>query len=59
MSLMMFFYIKINIKTNLLEECVNFVDNTKKQNNYFKLIMFLFVIIMFFVFKDTIIRMQV
>ena len=23
---------KMNIKTNLLEECVNFVDNTKKRN---------------------------
>ena len=27
----------MNIKTNLLEEYVNFVDNTKKQNNYFKM----------------------
>ena len=26
----------MNIKTNLLEEYVNFVDNTKKQNKYFK-----------------------
>ena len=24
---------KMNIKTNLLEEYVNFVDNTKKRNN--------------------------
>ena len=40
----------MNIKTNLLEEFVNFVDNTKKQNKYFKKIMFLIVIIMFFVF---------
>ena len=32
---------KMNIKTNLLEEYVNFVDNTKKQNKYFKLFLFL------------------
>ena len=25
----------MNIKTNLLEDYVNFVDNTKKQNKYF------------------------
>ena len=37
----------MNIKTNLLEEYVNFVDNTKKQNKYFKLFLFLIVIIMF------------
>ena len=37
----------MNIKTNLLEEYVNFVDNTKKQNKYFKLSLFLIVIIMF------------
>ena len=49
----------MNIKTNLLEEYVNFVDNTKKQNKYFKIIMFLIVIIIFFVFIYTIIRMQV
>ena len=49
----------MNIKTNLLEDYVNFVDNTKKQNEYFKIIMFLFVIIMFFVFIYTIVRMQV
>ena len=48
----------MDIKTNLLEEYVNFVDNTKKQNKYFKIIMFLIVIIMFFVFIYTIIRMQ-
>ena len=28
---------KMNIKTNLLEEYVNFVDNTKEQNKYFKI----------------------
>ena len=27
---------KMNIKTNLLEEYVDFVDTTKKQNTYFK-----------------------
>ena len=49
----------MNSKTNLLEENVNFIDNTKKQNIYFKIIIFLIVIIMFFVFIYTIIRMQV
>ena len=29
---------KMNIKTNLLEEIVKFVDNTKKQNKDFKII---------------------
>ena len=38
---------KMNIKTNLLEEYVNFVDNTKKQNKYFKLFLFLIAIIVF------------
>ena len=28
---------KMNIKTNLLGEYVNFVDNTKKQNKYIKI----------------------
>ena len=37
----------MNIKTNLLEEYVNFVDNTKKQNKYFKIIIILNVIIIF------------
>ena len=37
----------MNIKTNLLEEYVNFVDNTKKQNKYLKIFLFLVVIIMF------------
>ena len=36
----------MNIKTNLLEEYVNFVDNTKKQNKYFKVSIILIVIIM-------------
>ena len=38
---------KMNIKTNLIEEYVNFVDNTKKQNKYFKIFIILIVIIMF------------
>ena len=37
----------MNIKTNLLEEYVNFVDNTKKQNKYFKIFIILIVTIMF------------
>ena len=40
----------MNIKTISLEEYVNFVDNTKKQNKYFKINMFLIVIIMFLFF---------
>ena len=35
----------MNIKANLLGENMNFVDNTKKQKKYFKIIMFLFAII--------------
>ena len=31
----------MNIKTNLLEDYVNFVDNTKKQHKYFTIIIFL------------------
>ena len=38
---------QMNNKTNLLKEYVNFVDNTKKQNKYFKIIIFVLVIIMF------------
>ena len=38
---------KMNIKTNLLEEYVNFVDKTKKQNKYFEIFLFLIAIIMF------------
>ena len=37
----------MNIKTNLLEEYVNFVDNTKKQNKYSKIFLFLIAIIVF------------
>ena len=43
----------MNIKTHLLEEYVNFVDNTKNQNKYFKIIIILIVtilcLILFFV----------
>ena len=35
----------MHIRTNLLEEHVNFVDNTNKQNKYFKTILLLFVVI--------------
>ena len=38
---------KVNIKTNLFEKYVNFVDNTKKQNMHFKIITFLIAIIVF------------
>ena len=36
----------MNIKTNLLEDYVNFVDNTKKQSKYFKIFIFLFMVIL-------------
>ena len=36
----------MNIKTNLIEEYVNFVDTTKKQNRYFERISILFVVIL-------------
>ena len=36
----------MNIKTKLLEEYVNFVADTKKQNKYFKAFLFVIVIIM-------------
>ena len=36
----------MDIKTNLLEEYVNFVDSTKKQNKYFKTVIVSFVIIL-------------
>ena len=46
---------KMNIKTKLLEEYVNFVNNTKKQKIYFKIILFLNAIIMFlFLFQPRI-----
>ena len=41
----------MNIKTNLLEDYLNFVDTTKKQNTYFEIILFLLAIIVsFFLF---------
>ena len=46
----------MDIKTNLLEDYVNFVDTTKKQNKYLKKILSLIVIIIvlflfYFLFK--------
>ena len=35
----------MNIKTNLVEDFVDCVDNTAKQNTYFKIVIALFVII--------------
>ena len=35
----------MNIKTNLLEEYVSFVDNTKKRKKYFEINIILFVVI--------------
>ena len=35
----------MDIKTNILEDYVNFVDTTKKQNKYFKIILSLIVIV--------------
>ena len=37
---------KMNLKTNLLEDYVNFVDLTKKQNRYFKKFIIFFVVIL-------------
>ena len=39
----------MNNKTNSLEEYVNFVDNTKKQNKYFKISIISIAIIMFLI----------
>ena len=41
---------EMKIKTNLIEEYVNFVDNTRKQNTYSKIVMFLFTLPYIFVF---------
>ena len=46
----------MNIKTILLEEYVNFVDITKKQNIYFKnfiilIVIFIFLFLIFVLFK--------
>ena len=47
----------MNNKTNLLEDYLNFVDSTKKQNAYSERVMFLFAIItslfLFFSFSNT------
>ena len=40
----------MNIKTNLLENYVDFVDSTKKQNEYSKIfVIFLVVVVSFFI----------
>ena len=44
-SVLLIYIIKMNIKTSSLEEYVNFVDTTKKQNKYFKIFIFLIAII--------------
>ena len=48
----------MNIKTNLLEDYVNFVDLTKNQSKYFRKIIILIVVILclflFFVFLNLI-----
>ena len=36
----------MNIRTSLFEDYVNFVDNTEKQNKYFKISSILFVVIL-------------
>ena len=47
MKLFIIYYtLKMNIKTNLLKEYVNFVHNTKEQNKYFKMFIFLIVVIL-------------
>ena len=38
----------MNINTILLEDYVNFVDSTKKQNKYFKMVITLIAMLMFF-----------
>ena len=48
MKMSIFYYTyKMNIKTNLLEEYVNFVDNTKKQNKKFWICTIILVFILF------------
>ena len=53
----MYFAYETNIKTNLIEEYVNFVDLTKKQKTYSTRIINLFVVILclflnFLLFKN-------
>ena len=38
----------MNLKTNLFEDYIKFVDSTTKQNTYFKIIISFFVIKIFF-----------
>ena len=45
-------------KTSLLEEYVNFVDNTKKQNKYFKKFITLFVVILCLIFFFVLFKYQ-
>ena len=48
MKISIFYYrTKMSIETYLLEEYVNFVDLTKKQNKYFNLIIILFMVLVF------------
>ena len=46
---------KMNIKTNLLEQYVNFVDNTKKENKnlwiYLIIVLFIVLILIIILFK--------
>ena len=44
-NLSIIYIFKMNIKTNLIEDYVNFVDTTTKQSTYFKKILILFAII--------------
>ena len=37
---------KLNIKTKLLQEYINFVDNTKEQNKNFKILITSFVVLL-------------
>ena len=53
----------MNNKTKLLEDYVNFVDLTKKQNKYFQVNIILFVVILclflFFVFFSNMIQSSI
>ena len=48
--LIYWFFLKMSIKTNLLEEYINFVDSKTKQNPYFRLIIFLLILNLCFYF---------
>ena len=43
----------MNMKTNLLDDYVNFVDTATKQNLYFKIIILLIVFILTFFFLNV------